>query len=77
MRDNDAILVLLADIKELLYSIALLILAVVLILFGAVYINTWGYALMVAGLFVGIAGGMYARHGFHHHEVVEHEEKQD
>ncbi len=74
MRGNDAILALLQDIKEILYGIALLIPAAVFCLTGAMFLDTWGIFLLAAGIMLGFAGGMYARHGFHHHEVAEHED---
>lgn len=77
MRGSDAVLALLADIKEPLYGIALLILAGVFCLLGAAFLDTWGIFLLFIRIFVGIAGLMYAHHGFHHHEMVEHPEKQD
>ena len=52
MKDNDAILALLEDIKETL----------------------WGIALLILGVFVGLAGILYARRGYGRYEVVEKQE---
>lgn len=75
MRDNDAILALLADIKELLYGIALLLLGGGLCLAGILLLDTWGLVLLLPGVPVVLGGLLYARHGFRHHEVVENEDQ--
>ena len=77
MRDTDAIPALLADIKELLCGIALLILAGIFCLLGAAFPVPWGIFLLFIGLPPAFSGVMYVRHGFHRHEVVEHPKKQD
>lgn len=77
MKDNDGMLALLQDIKELLWGIALLLAGGFLCLTGIIInftIGNWGIVLFLFGIFVFIAGALYAYHGFSHHEVVEHQE---
>lgn len=77
MKDNDGMLALLQDIKELLWGIALLLAGGFLCLTGIIInftIGNWGIVLFLFGIFVFIAGALYAYHGFSHHEVIE---KQD
>ena len=77
MKDNDGMLALLQDIKELLWGIALLLAGGFLCLTGIIInftIGNWGLVLFLFGIFVFIAGALYAYHGFSHHEVIE---KQD
>ena len=77
MKDNDGMLALLQDIKELLWGIALLLAGGFLCLTGIIInstIGNWGIVLFLFGIFVFIAGVLYAYHGFSHHEVIE---KQD
>ena len=77
MKDNDGMLALLQDIKELLWGIALLLVGGFLCLTGIIInftIGNWGIVLFLFGIFVFIAGALYAYHGFSHHEVIE---KQD
>ena len=69
MRDNDAILALLEDIKETLRGTARLILGIFLCLIG-VLLGGWTSLLLIPGVFVGLAGVLYARHGYSRHEVV-------
>lgn len=74
MRDeNDGCLALLQDAKEILYGIFWLLAGGLLCLIGAV-LGGWGVLLLAVGVFLCVGGFVYARHGFHHHEVVE---KQD
>ena len=73
MKENDGILALLQDIKELLWGIALLMIGGFLCLIGVI-IGNWGLVLLVFGLFTAFCWGSFAYHGFSHHEVVE---KQD
>ena len=77
MKNSDGMLALLQDIKELLWGIALLLAGGFLCLTGIIInstISTWGSVLCLFGIFVFIAGVLYAYHGFSRHEVVEHQE---
>jgi hypothetical protein len=73
MKDNDAILALLQDIKEELYGIALMLLSGILCIVGAV-LGDWGLLLLAVGVFLLLGGFMVTRHGFSMHEVVEKKE---
>ncbi|WP_308588802.1 hypothetical protein [uncultured Oscillibacter sp.] len=73
MRDNDAILALLDDIKELLFGIALLLLAGILSLLG-VLLGGWALLLPCCSVFIGLEGLLSVCRGHDHHKVVE---KQD
>ncbi len=74
MKDNDGILALLQDIKEMLFGLALLLAGIVLCLVGAAVNGGLGILLVVVGFIVAVAGISYVHHGYTHHEVVE---KQD
>lgn len=41
--------------------------------YGAV-LGGWGVLLLAVGVFLCAGGFVYARHGFHHHEVVERQD---
>jgi hypothetical protein len=73
MKDNDAILVLLQDIKEILYGIALMLLSGILCIVGAV-LGGWGLLLLAVGVLLLFGGCLYARHGLSAHEVVDKKE---
>lgn len=74
MKDQDAIIALLGDIRELLFGIAILILSVFLCLLGAL-LGSWGLLVCcVIGIFLGLYGILVIVHGHHHHKIVE---KQD
>lgn len=76
MRDNDAILALLDDIKAILWGIALLILGFFLCLLGSLLGGVAGILLFL-GIAVGVAGYFYAHRGFNRHEVVEKPDGKD
>ena len=73
MKGHDGVLALLQDIKDILYGIALLLtgglLGIVCILLGG-----WDILPSAVAVVVLLAGLIYARNGYNHHEVVE---KQD
>ena len=73
MKDNDGILILLGDLKDLLWGIALLILAIFLFLAG---LSLGGPAslLLIPGFLAAFCGFVYAFQGHRRHTVVE---KQD
>lgn len=73
MENHHDILVLLQDIKDLLYGMALLLAGGLLSLTSAV-LNGWGLLLLAVGVFVFFAGALWCYRGYHHHEVVEHVE---
>lgn len=73
MKETDGILALLQDIKDILYGIALLLLGGILCLAGLL-LGGFLLLLTAAGIFVVLAGFLYVRRGYNHHEVVE---KQD
>ena len=73
MKDNDGVLALLQDSKDILYGVALLLTGGLMCVAG-ILLGGWGILLSAAGVFVLLAGLIYARHGYNHHEVVE---KQD
>lgn len=75
MYNNDAILALLADIKDILYGIAFLLLGGILCLAGLLLLGTWGLVLLLIGVPVELGGLLYTRHGYRHHEVVENEDQ--
>ena len=70
MKDNDGMLALLQDIKELLWGIALLMIGGFLCLIGVI-IGNWGLVLLVFGLFTAFCGGAFAWHGFSRREIAE------
>lgn len=73
MKDNDGVLALLQDIKDILYGIALL-LAGGLMCVAGIPLGGWGILLSVVGFFVLLAGLNNVYQGYHHHTV---KEKQD
>lgn len=70
MKDYDGVLVLLQDIKDILYGIVLLLAGGIMCLTGLL-LGGWGILLLCVGVFVCIGGIIYARRGYHHHEVEE------
>ena len=73
MKDNDGVLALLQDIKDILYGIALLLAGGPLCMAG-IMLGGWGILLSAIGFFVLLAGLNNSYQGYHHHTV---EEKQD
>ena len=73
MKDNDGVLALLQDIKDILYGIALL-LAGGLICVASILLGGFFILFSVIGFFALLAGLNNAYQGYHHHTV---EEKQD
>lgn len=69
MDDREGMLVLLQDIKEMLWGIVLILSGLALCAAGLLGI-LWGIPLLI-GIIVCIVGIAYAHHGFTHHEVVE------
>ncbi len=80
MKDMDGILVLLEDLKDLLYGIAWLILGGIFSMAGIFLIPNMGMIglvgilLLLISLFLLFAGILYVRRGYHHHSVEVHEE---
>ena len=70
MKDNDGVLALLQDIKDILYGIALLLTGGLLCVAG---ILLGGFAILLSaiGFFVLLAGLNNAYQGYHHHTVEE------
>ena len=73
MKDNDGVLALLQDIKDILYGIALRLAGGLLCMAG-ILLGGSGILLSAIGFFVLLAGLNNAYLGYHHHTV---EEKQD
>ena len=73
MKDNDGVLALLQDIKDILYGITLLLAGGLLCMAG-ILLGGWGILLSAIGFFALLAGLNNAYQGYHHHTV---EEKQD
>ena len=73
MKGNDAVLVLLQDIKDILYGIALLLMGSVLLIAAVVWNAALAILLLIPGVGLCVFGIFYARHGHRHHEVVENQ----
>lgn len=69
MKDTEGVLVLLQDIKEMLWGLVLLLIGLALCAAGLLGVLL-GIPLII-GIIVCVAGIAYAHHGFTHHEVVE------
>ena len=74
MENHHDILVLLQDIKDMLYGMALLLAGGFFSLTGAT-LDGWGLLLLAVGVFVFFAGALWVCRGYHHLEVVEHTEQ--
>ncbi len=66
-KNNDSVLYLLQDIKELLLGIALVLFAIALILLGQAATDF----LYIVGAVVLACGGLFIWHGWSAHELVE------
>jgi len=75
MKESDGILILLQDIKEILYGISLLIIGGICCLIGILINNGFGILLLFIGIFVLLVGIIYIRHGHSYHEVVENQDE--
>ena len=69
MNNTEGMLVLLQDLKEMLWGLVLLLIGLALCAAGLLGL-LWGIPLIV-GIIVCVAGIAYSHHGFTHHEVVE------
>lgn len=74
MENHHDILVLLQDIKDLLYGMALLLAGGFFSLTGAT-LDGWGLLLLAVGVFVFFAGALWVCGGYHPYEVVERTEQ--
>lgn len=74
MKETDSLLVLLQDIKEMLWGLVLLVVGISLCAAGLLGI-LWGVPLVV-GVIVCFAGLRYAINGFTNHEVVEKKDEE-
>ncbi len=66
-KNNDSVLYLLQDVKELLLGAALVLFAIALILLGGV----WTEFLYIVGAVVLIYGGFHIWNGWTSHELIE------
>lgn len=73
MKDTEGMLVLLQDIKEMLWGLSLLLVGIALCAMGLAGI-LWGLPLLI-GTIVCVAGLAYTHHGFTHHEVIENKDE--